>query len=72
MSAVTFWGKPTWVSHAGSQFDYLVANFVTLIENRVDGEEIEAWITLDEHEMSILEHDPKFRSFAVLNPSITA
>ncbi|KAK2976788.1 hypothetical protein RJ640_027624 [Escallonia rubra] len=66
------WGKPTWVSHAGSQYDCLVANLVTLIENGIAGEEIEAWITLDEHEMSILEHDPEFRSFALLNPSIAA
>ncbi|KAK3012049.1 hypothetical protein RJ639_012404 [Escallonia herrerae] len=66
------WGKPIWVSHAGGQDDYLAANLVTLMENRVAGEEIEAWITLDEHEMAILEHDPEFRSFALLNPSIAA
>ncbi|KAK3020464.1 hypothetical protein RJ639_047118 [Escallonia herrerae] len=66
------WGKPIWVSNVGGQYDYLAVNIVVLMENGVGGEEIEAWITLAEHEMSILEHDPEFRSFASLNPSITA
>ncbi|KAK3022531.1 hypothetical protein RJ639_046747 [Escallonia herrerae] len=66
------WGKPIWVSNVGGQYEYLVVNLVILIENGVAGEEIEAWITLDEHEMSILEHDPEFRTFASLNPSIAA
>ncbi|KAK2975754.1 hypothetical protein RJ640_027608 [Escallonia rubra] len=66
------WGKPIWVSNIGGQYDYLAVNIVVLMENGVGGEEIEAWITLDEHEMSILEHDPEFRSFALLNPSIAA
>ena len=31
---------------------------------------IEAWLTMDEKEMAILENDPEFLSFASLNPSI--
>ena len=32
---------------------------------------IEAWVTIDEKEMVILENDPEFLTFASLNPSIS-
>ncbi|XP_065859043.1 stemmadenine O-acetyltransferase-like [Euphorbia lathyris] len=52
------WGKPVWVSSAGLTFK----NVVFLIESR-DGNRIEAWVTLDEHEMAIFERNQELLSF---------
>ncbi|WCJ36218.1 HXXXD-type acyl-transferase family protein [Euphorbia peplus] len=52
------WGKPIWVSSAGLTFK----NVVFLIESR-DGNRIEAWVTLDEHEMAIFERNEELLSF---------
>lgn len=61
------WGKPVWVSSidaGGPGF----TNLVMLVDTRCGGG-IEAWVTMDEQEMAILEHNQDFRSFASLNPS---
>ncbi|CAK7346037.1 unnamed protein product [Dovyalis caffra] len=60
------WGKPVWVSSyalSGSLF----MNLVILVDTRCDG--IEAWVTLDEKDMTMLEGNPELLKFATLNPS---
>ncbi|XP_051124065.1 stemmadenine O-acetyltransferase-like [Andrographis paniculata] len=61
------WGKPVWVSSIDSSGP-LFMNLVVLMETRF-GDGIEAWITMDEQQLSVLEHNQEFRSFAALNPS---
>ncbi|KAL5778355.1 hypothetical protein ACOSP7_011281 [Xanthoceras sorbifolium] len=61
------WGNPVWVSSVGSSGS-LVFNLVILVETRA-GDGIEAWMTLDEQDMAILETDPEFIKFASLDPS---
>ncbi|KAG6763507.1 hypothetical protein POTOM_030926 [Populus tomentosa] len=63
------WGEPIWAGHmgkAGSAFK----NLTMFIETR-DGKGIEAWVTLDEERMTILERDPEFLAFASPNPKIS-
>lgn len=60
-------GKPVWVSNVGLDGDVLM-NFIILIDTRC-GRGIEAWVTLDEQEMNILEHDPDLMALASLDPS---
>jgi hypothetical protein len=60
------WGKPVWISSfavSGS----LTMNLVILADTRCDG--IEAFVTLDEKDMTILEGNPELLKFASLNPS---
>ncbi|XP_021902547.1 vinorine synthase-like [Carica papaya] len=59
------WGKPVWVSSIGMEAP-LFANFVVLIESRL-GDGIEAWVTMDEEEMMILQNDHNLLSYASLN-----
>ncbi|KMT07556.1 hypothetical protein BVRB_6g151670 [Beta vulgaris subsp. vulgaris] len=59
------WGNPMWVSTA----EYPYKNNIFLIDCK-DGEGIEAWVTLDEDVMFILQGDEEFLKFASLNPSI--
>ncbi|KAA8528820.1 hypothetical protein F0562_036175 [Nyssa sinensis] len=61
------WGKPIWVSGVGSAGSVFM-NLIILMETRC-GNGIEAWVTLDEQEMDILEHDLELRAFASLDPS---
>ena len=58
------WGKPTWVSSPVNQF----GNLILLVDTKC-GNGIEAWVTLDEEEMSILEHDEELLEAASFNPS---
>ncbi|WCJ42116.1 HXXXD-type acyl-transferase family protein [Euphorbia peplus] len=60
------WGKPIWVSTMNSN----LRNFCFLLDTK-DGEGIEAWITLSEEDMSLLEHDEEILHFARVNPSVT-
>ncbi|WRX14193.1 hypothetical protein QQP08_006680 [Theobroma cacao] len=59
------WGKPVWVSSASLSF----RNIVVLIDTK-NGDGIEAWVTLEEQEMSIFECDKELLGSALLNPSI--
>lgn len=43
-------------------------NLVILVETRL-GDGIEAWVSLDEHDMALLECTPKFIDFDTVDPS---
>ncbi|KAK8510112.1 hypothetical protein V6N13_103711 [Hibiscus sabdariffa] len=63
------WGKPEWVApfgEVGSEF----RNHAGFIGTRC-GAGIEAWITLDERRMVVLEKDAEFLKFASPNPKIS-
>lgn len=62
------WGKPVWVGIFGeaSRSSPCDSNFIILKDvGRNNG--IEAWMTLDDNVMAMLEHDPEFLAFASLN-----
>ncbi|KAM3698401.1 hypothetical protein ACB098_06G185800 [Castanea mollissima] len=63
------WGKPFWIGilgKVGPKFRNLI-----IFGETPRGIGIEAWLTIDEKEMGILENDPEFLAFASLNPSIS-
>ncbi|GMH27004.1 hypothetical protein Nepgr_028847 [Nepenthes gracilis] len=59
------WGKPLWVCIPKSPF----SSSIILLDSK-DGEGIEAWVTLEEQVMSILEGDEEFLEHALVNPCI--
>ncbi|WOG99820.1 hypothetical protein DCAR_0519176 [Daucus carota subsp. sativus] len=61
------WGRPVWVSNVGLEGEVLM-NFIVLMDTKCGGG-IEAWLTLDEQEMDILEHDHHLLALASLDPS---
>ncbi|PRQ47609.1 putative alcohol O-acetyltransferase [Rosa chinensis] len=61
------WGRPSWVGVSGSVGN---RNFTTFVETQCD-DGIEAWVTLDEKQMAMLEQDPQFLAFASPNPRIS-
>ncbi|KAL8514978.1 hypothetical protein ACS0TY_013894 [Phlomoides rotata] len=60
-------GRPVWVASIDASGPFFM-NLAVLVDTRC-GDGIEAWVTMDEEEMSILEDDQEFTSFASLNPS---
>ncbi|GKV37043.1 hypothetical protein SLEP1_g45112 [Rubroshorea leprosula] len=62
------WGKPVWVSNVGMKGSDEVRNFCIVNETR-SGDGVEAWLTLDEQVMAILERDPELPSLASLDLS---
>ena len=58
------WGKPVWVAahgKVGPEF----RNLVVLIDSQGSNEkEMEAFVTLEDRQMAVLEGDPKFLAFA--------
>ncbi|MBA0842772.1 hypothetical protein Goarm_002578 [Gossypium armourianum] len=54
------WGKPAWVGSAGLTFKNLV-----VFMDPINGDGIEAWISLKEEEMSTFENDEIMRGFVV-------
>ncbi|XVE85234.1 hypothetical protein DITRI_Ditri17bG0075300 [Diplodiscus trichospermus] len=60
-----WWGKPVWVSSASLS----LRNTVVLVDTK-QGDGIEAWVTLEEREMSIFECDKELNRLALLNRSI--
>ncbi|EYU17496.1 hypothetical protein MIMGU_mgv1a025046mg, partial [Erythranthe guttata] len=60
------WGKPVWVTSIDASGPFFM-NLAILVDMRY-GDGIEAWVTLDEQEMDILEHNQEFATFAFLNP----
>ncbi|KAF8040604.1 hypothetical protein BT93_B2733 [Corymbia citriodora subsp. variegata] len=61
------WGRPVWVSSYGTS-EPVFMNLVILADTR-EGDGIEAWVTLDEQEMAILEGDGELRTLASVDPS---
>lgn len=61
------WGKPIWVSPGGINGP-VFQNLVFLNETSA-GDGIEAWVTLDEQDMVILERETQILKFASLDPS---
>ncbi|OMO54254.1 Transferase [Corchorus olitorius] len=64
------WGNPTWFAlfgKVGSAF----RNHTVFVETKC-GKGIEAWITLDEERMLVLEKDPEFLKFASPNLKISS
>ncbi|KAM4079377.1 hypothetical protein ACB094_09G113100 [Castanea mollissima] len=60
------WGKPVWVGLMGEGGS---GRNLIVLQNTTSGNGIEAWVTLEENIMSILEQDPEFLAFATLNPT---
>ncbi|OWM74753.1 hypothetical protein CDL15_Pgr004520 [Punica granatum] len=61
------WGRPIWVSNIGLRKSTFL-NSILLVDTR-SGDGIEAWVTMDEQEMALLQEDPELRAFAYVNPS---
>lgn len=62
------WGKPFWsgiMGGVGPTIRNLIFYKRTQCRNGV-----EAWVTLDEKQMAMLENDPEFLAFATLNPMV--
>ncbi|XP_065869967.1 stemmadenine O-acetyltransferase-like [Euphorbia lathyris] len=64
------WGEPFWTGVLG-KVGPSFRNLTIFIETK-DNKGIEAWITLDQQRMSLLEHDPQFLAFASPNPRISS
>ncbi|KAK2997798.1 hypothetical protein RJ639_028562 [Escallonia herrerae] len=62
------WGKPIWVSSVGISGGSVFMNLIVLMDTRC-GEGIEAWVTLDEQEMNILERNVELIALASLDPT---
>ncbi|KAJ9186354.1 hypothetical protein P3X46_001934 [Hevea brasiliensis] len=61
------WGKPVWVSSIGLTGSVFM-NLIILADTRL-GDGIEAWVTLDEQDMGVLEGNPDLLKLALLDPS---
>ncbi|RDY10069.1 Vinorine synthase, partial [Mucuna pruriens] len=61
------WGKPTWVSCVGANGSVFM-NLIILVDTRL-GDGIEAWVTLDEQDMTLLEADTQLLTCATLDPT---
>ncbi|XP_031406983.1 stemmadenine O-acetyltransferase-like [Punica granatum] len=61
------WGRPVWVSNIGL-CKPMFLNLIFLVDTR-SGDGIEAWVTMDDQEMALLQEDPELRAFANVNPS---
>ncbi|KAH7521764.1 hypothetical protein FEM48_Zijuj07G0067000 [Ziziphus jujuba var. spinosa] len=59
------WGKPIWVSMCGMTFK----NVIFLLPTR-DGNGIEAWLSLTDEDMDLVETDQELLDFACLEPSV--
>ncbi|ESR43184.1 hypothetical protein CICLE_v10011699mg [Citrus x clementina] len=66
------WGNPIWSGIFGEVGSNSFRNLTFFKETRSANYDnaVEAWVTLDEKIMSLLEHDPQFLAFASPNPSI--
>ncbi|KAJ8766034.1 hypothetical protein K2173_020550 [Erythroxylum novogranatense] len=64
------WGEPIWFANIGKAGPAF-RNLTVFVETK-DGKGIEAWITMDEKRMSILEKDVEFLAFAHPNKKISS
>ncbi|KAI3908167.1 hypothetical protein MKW98_029468 [Papaver atlanticum] len=62
------WGKPTWVCTVNA-----IAKNVFILMDTSDGNGVEAWVTLDEQQMSQFESDNELLEFLVTqSPAVPA
>ncbi|XP_038725610.1 stemmadenine O-acetyltransferase-like [Tripterygium wilfordii] len=61
------WGKPLWIPFAGMA-QPVPAHMIHFMDAR-ENNGVEAWVTLNEQAMALLEHDEELLSLASLNPS---
>ncbi|KAG6640772.1 hypothetical protein CIPAW_09G026600 [Carya illinoinensis] len=61
------WGNPFGLGSWGRSVPHVGISFSTRKRNVGSG--VEAWVTLDEKLMAILDNDPEFLAFATLNPA---
>ncbi|KAH9697066.1 HXXXD-type acyl-transferase family protein [Citrus sinensis] len=64
------WGNPIWSGISGEFGSFRNVTIFKEIGSADYDNAVEAWVTLDEKIMSVLEHDPQFLAFASPNPSI--
>ncbi|KAK2984382.1 hypothetical protein RJ640_029587 [Escallonia rubra] len=62
------WGKPAWVSFIGGASRF-TNNLTVLLDGAKEGD-VEAWVTLDQREMDVLQENLEFLAFASLNPPV--
>ncbi|XP_050366651.1 stemmadenine O-acetyltransferase-like [Argentina anserina] len=62
------WGKPAWVSSIGSSSAPHFMNLIILVDTK-SGDGIEAWVTLDQRQMALLEADSNLNKLASVDPS---
>ncbi|XP_038680227.1 stemmadenine O-acetyltransferase-like [Tripterygium wilfordii] len=64
-------GKPVWLGVMGKG-GQASTNFVMLHDSRYGNDGIEAWVTLDEPKMRVLEHDHEFLTFVSPNHKLSS
>ncbi|KAK2997168.1 hypothetical protein RJ639_025202 [Escallonia herrerae] len=62
------WGKPIWISIGNGSADLPMLTNVIFLMDTPSGSGVEAWVTLSEEDMAILECDPELLSSASLDP----
>ncbi|KAK1406667.1 hypothetical protein QVD17_42175 [Tagetes erecta] len=62
------WGKPSWVSGYIGDGVPMFMNLVTLMDTKCGGG-TEAWVSLDEEEMKVLQCNQELLAYATLDPS---
>ncbi|KAK2993929.1 hypothetical protein RJ640_026577 [Escallonia rubra] len=62
------WGKPAWVSFIGG-VSWFKTNLTILMDGAKEGD-VEAWVSLDQREMDVMQENPEFLAFASLNPPV--
>ncbi|KAL9462402.1 hypothetical protein AB3S75_000412 [Citrus x aurantiifolia] len=63
------WGKPIWVSCVGFDGSILEFSPVVILMDTRFGDGIEAWVSLLEEDMALLEVDKNLLEFATIDPS---
>ncbi|XP_024164315.2 BAHD acyltransferase BIA1 [Rosa chinensis] len=64
------WGRPFWIGVKGKVGSTL-GNHTVFVETQW-GKGIEAWVTLEEKQMAVMENDPQFLAFTSPNPRISS
>ncbi|KAM5565289.1 stemmadenine O-acetyltransferase [Rosa sericea] len=62
------WGKPAWVSSIGSSSAPHFMNLIILVDTK-SGDGIEAWVTLDQRQMALLEGISNLQKLVSVDPS---
>nr|XP_043625405.1 stemmadenine O-acetyltransferase-like [Erigeron canadensis] len=63
------WGRPVWSCFGYLNTDLALYTNAILLMDTSTGDGIEAWVTLSQDEMEILEHDPDLLLYASVEPS---